>query len=126
MEPAGKPDRPSHPLAGVRPRYAVCTACGYEFAGIPIDERGSIICPECAHMNRFDLRVSGAPAYHTMLLSVLWAVVALGILIACTMVAGHMMSAGYSTTASLLVWALLVGGAVLGVLFLVRVLRTRG
>lgn len=43
-----------HPLDGVRPRAASCERCGYRFGGVPI-VGGVIICPECAHANRFDL-----------------------------------------------------------------------
>lgn len=42
-----------HPLDGLAPKNASCTACGYHFGGIAI-RNGVIVCPECAHENMFE------------------------------------------------------------------------
>lgn len=52
-------------LEGVRPRNAVCPACGYGLAGIEI-RRGVIICPECATPAVFELK-PGRPPDHGLL-----------------------------------------------------------
>ena len=34
-----------------------CGKCSYLLDGVPVDERRSIVCPECAYTMRFDVRV---------------------------------------------------------------------
>lgn len=41
-------------IEGVQLKHAQCTKCGYSLAGIAI-KRGVIVCPECAHIESFDI-----------------------------------------------------------------------
>lgn len=52
------PEAPSstpHPADALRARHSLCVGCGYHFDGIPILD-GSIRCPECGHLNAYELR----------------------------------------------------------------------
>lgn len=34
-------------IPAVLPRVGLCSCCGYEIAGLPADEQGVVVCPEC-------------------------------------------------------------------------------
>lgn len=50
----GPAPKGSETYDGVMPRHAACERCRYQFGGSKI-RRGVIVCPECAHANRFVL-----------------------------------------------------------------------
>lgn len=77
-DPQEAPSLPApSPFEGVRPRQAVCPACGYVPGGAAI-EQGVVHCPECGERIEFVLRAPKRPRW-VVIVGRVWAGIALGI-----------------------------------------------